>query len=82
MWLRGLCTFIVILVSIPNAIAGEQGGMLHGVSCSVVRYYVAKYSASAAETWARGQGATEAQIEIARRCLKGVPVRTAQNAPG
>jgi hypothetical protein len=80
--LRGLCTFIVVLASAPNAIAGEQGGLLQRVSCSVVRYYVAKYRASAAETWARGQGATDADISAARRCLKGVPFRTAQNSPG
>jgi hypothetical protein len=82
MWLRGLCTLIVVLTLTSNAIAGEQGGMLHRVSCSVVRYYVAKYSASAAETWARSKGATDAEIDAARRCLKGVPVRTAQNAAG
>lgn len=43
----------------------------------VVRYYVAKYSAAAAETWARSKGATEAEIEVARRCLTNAPV-TAQ----
>jgi hypothetical protein len=46
----------------------------------VVRYYVAKYSASAAEMWARGHGATEAEIEAARHCLKTQPAETAQAA--
>ena len=46
-------------------------------SCTVVRYYVAKYSAEAAETWARSAGATEAQIESARHCVK---LRTAQGS--
>ena len=44
-------------------------------SCTVIRYYVAKYSAGAAEAWARSAGATASQIESARQCLT---VRTAQ----
>ncbi|WP_246504267.1 hypothetical protein [Bradyrhizobium agreste] len=39
------------------------------ISCSEVRYYVAKYSAPMAEMYARNHGATDAQIERARRCL-------------
>ena len=39
------------------------------ISCSEVRYYVAKYSAPVAEMYARSRGATDAQIERARRCL-------------
>ena len=39
------------------------------ISCSEVRYYVAKYSAPVAERYARSRGATDAQIERARRCL-------------
>jgi hypothetical protein len=46
----------------------------------LVRFYVAKYSASAAESWARGHGATDAEIEAARHCLKDVPAQTAQAA--
>lgn len=44
----------------------RPGGRL---SCSEVRYYVAKYSAAVAEIYARTHGASEAQIERARRCL-------------
>ena len=40
-----------------------------GVSCEVVRYYVAKYNATTAEVWARKMGATDTEIESARRCL-------------
>jgi hypothetical protein len=40
-----------------------------GVSCAVVRFYVAKYSEAAAESWARSHGASDAEIETARRCL-------------
>jgi hypothetical protein len=36
----------------------------------MVRYYVALYSASAAEQYARGKGATDAEIEAGRRCIK------------
>lgn len=61
-----------------NAVAGSQPGFMHRVSCKVVRYYVGKYSASAAEMWARSHGATEAQIDVARRCLEESPAQTAQ----
>jgi hypothetical protein len=54
-----------------------QASELHRISCAVVRYYVAKYSAAAAETWARSKGATDAEIEVARHCLKDSPVQTA-----
>jgi hypothetical protein len=50
------------------------------MSCSVVRFYVAKYSASAAESYARSHGATDAQIEAARRCLKDAPTQTVEAA--
>ncbi len=62
----------------PAAFAGEHSGLLHRVSCSVVRYYVAKYSAPAAEQWARSKGATEAEIGAAKRCLSPETVRTAK----
>jgi hypothetical protein len=51
-----------------------------GVSCAVVRFYVAKYSEAAAETWARGHGASAAEIETARRCLHSANVQTASSA--
>src|SRR4029079_4699922 len=51
-----------------------------GVSCSVVRFYVAKYSEAAAEKWARNQGASDAEIATARRCLHPKPnVQTASS---
>jgi hypothetical protein len=69
---------IVFGLAPVNASAGES--ILHRVSCSVVRYYVAKYSAGMAEAYARSKGATEAEIESARRCLDSGSsrVRTAQ----
>jgi hypothetical protein len=63
-----------------DASAGSQGGVVRRASCAVVRYYVAKYSASAAEMWARSHGATDAEIEAARRCLNDAPAQTAQAA--
>jgi hypothetical protein len=63
-----------------DASAGSQTGVVRRASCAVVRYYVAKYSASAAEMWARSHGATDAEIEAARRCLNDAPAQTAQAA--
>jgi hypothetical protein len=62
----------------PAALASESSGVLHRVSCSVVRYYVEKYSASMAEQWARSKGATESEIETARHCLRPETTRTAK----
>ncbi len=63
-----------------QAEAGERSGIVHRASCAVIRYYVAKYSASAAEMWARSRGATDAEIEAARYCLKSAPAEAAQAA--
>ena len=78
MGFRLLFVFAVLSVMAPVEASAE--GILHRASCSVVRYYVAKYSASMAEAWARSKGATEAEIEAARRCLDtgSSRVRTAQ----
>lgn len=72
MWKRWIL-MAVFSGLIPRAEAGE----LHQLSCTVVRFYVARYSAPAAETWARSKGATEAEIVLARRCLKDTPIQTA-----
>ncbi len=32
--------------------------------------YVARYTAATAEAWARSKGATDAEIRIARGCIK------------
>ena len=55
MGLRWISVLVICLGVSPAAIAGEQSGLLRRVSCSVVRYYVAKYSAPAAEQWARSR---------------------------
>jgi hypothetical protein len=73
MWKPWIFVVVAFSVLIPQAEAGE----LHHMSCTVVRFYVAKYSAPTAETWARSKGATEAEIILARRCLKDMAVQTA-----
>lgn len=78
MCMRLLSVLAVCLGLSTAASAGEQSGILHRVSCSVVRFYVAKYSAAAAEQWARGNGATDAEIEAARHCLNPETTRTAK----
>jgi hypothetical protein len=78
MGFRLLFIFALLFAMAPVEASAE--GIFHRASCSVVRYYVAKYSASMAEAWARSKGATEAEIEAARRCLDSGSsrVRTAQ----
>lgn len=78
MRLRGVLVLAVCLGMSPAAFAGEQSGILHRVSCSVVRYYVARYSAPAAEQWARSKGATDAEIDAARHCIRPETTRTAR----
>ena len=74
----GVLLLLLCLGTPATVSANEQPGVFRRVSCSVVRYYVAKYSAPAAEQWARDKGASEAEIEAARRCLKGETTRTAR----
>ena len=74
-WAAAICASMV-----SQAEANGRSGVIRRASCAVVRYYVAKYSASAAEMWARGHGASDAEIEAARRCLKSPGTETAQAA--
>ena len=63
---------VVALLLIPlgsEAFASRHYRPAGRISCSEVRYYVAKYSAQLAEMYARSHGATDAQIDRARRCL-------------
>ena len=75
MLIKGILISAALVALAPDALAAEQPGVLRRASCTVVRYYVAKYSAAAAETWARSHGATEAEIEAARRCVANMPAR-------
>jgi hypothetical protein len=78
MLLRGIGAVALTLSLSPPSEALAERGVMQRMSCAMVRVYVAKYSASAAEMWARSHGATDAQIEAARECLKGTTERTAQ----
>jgi hypothetical protein len=71
MVVRALSALAFCLVQVGSACADERAGLMHRVSCTIVRYYVAKYTAPAAEAWARSNGANDAEIEAARRCLGG-----------
>ncbi len=78
MWAGWVGAATMCLALTSQAKAAERSGLIHRASCTVVRYYVAKYTAPAAEAWARSKGATDAEIEAARHCLKDTPARTAQ----
>jgi hypothetical protein len=76
--MRGMMCAVAVCASLcSQAIAEEQpkARFLSPVSCAMVRYYVALYTPAVAEAWARRKGATTAEIETARRCIK---VHTAQ----
>jgi hypothetical protein len=77
MWIRWTCVAAIVSLWAPQTSAAERPGVFHRASCSVVRFYVARYSAAAAETWARSHGATENEIEAARHCIQGSPVQAA-----
>jgi hypothetical protein len=64
----GAAALLLTLLS-SEAFAVRHHSPTGRMSCTEVRYYVAKYSASVAEMYARSHGATDAQIEQARRCL-------------
>jgi hypothetical protein len=78
MLMRAVAAATLMLSQGSAANAAARHGVTHRMSCSEVRYYVAKYSAATAEMYARSQGATDAQINAARRCLNDEPVQTAQ----
>jgi hypothetical protein len=68
---RAIAALSILMALGQVATAGERPNLVHRVSCTVVRFYVAKYSEFAAEAWARSHGATEAEIQAARSCLGG-----------
>jgi hypothetical protein len=78
MLMRGIGA-VALTFSLSSGALAERG-VMQRLSCAMVRVYVARYSASAAEMWARSHGATDAQIEVARECLKGTADQTAQTA--
>jgi hypothetical protein len=80
MVVRVLCALALCLLQVEAVRAEERGGLMRRVSCTLVRYYVARYTAPAAEAWARSKGASDADIEAARRCLGGAAGQALQAA--
>jgi len=76
MLIRGIMA-AAIATMLGQAVEASEKPALRHMSCTLVRLYVAKYSESAAEAWARSKGATDAEIETARRCLPASTVQTA-----
>jgi hypothetical protein len=70
MLMRAIVSATLMFPTLSGTQAGGQHGVRQRMSCSEVRYYVGKYSVATAEMYARSQGATEAQIMAARRCLR------------
>jgi hypothetical protein len=70
--------FAALIALSQSATAGVP--LFGHVSCTVVRFYVARYSEPAAEKWARSHGASDAEIETARHCLHSGDVQTASRA--
>ena len=68
---RAMAALSIMMALGQTAVASEKPTLVHRVSCTVVRFYVAKYSEFAAEAWARSHGASEAEIKAARSCLGG-----------
>ena len=75
---RAIPAFAILIALSQTATAGVP--LFGHVSCTVVRFYVAKYSEAAAEKWARGHGYSDSEIETARRCLHSTNVQTATAA--
>jgi hypothetical protein len=70
MIIRAVATAALLLLPLSSeASAIRHHRIGERLSCTDVRYYVAKYTAPVAEMYARSRGATDAQLERARRCL-------------
>jgi hypothetical protein len=74
MLIKSIAALSLLVAASQGATANDQPA--RRFSCALVRLYVAKYTLPAAETWARSHGATDVDIEAARRCL-GSSVQTA-----
>jgi hypothetical protein len=65
---RGMIMAVVLALS--TSASAREPSSVHRMTCGMVRYYVALYSISAAEQYARSKGASDDDIEAARRCIK------------
>lgn len=57
------------MISASTTGANDARGHLRRASCPLVRYYVARHTAPVAEAWARSKGASDVEINEARRCI-------------
>jgi hypothetical protein len=79
--LRGVIGAGILILAMGSEVqAANEAGPETRMSCSEVRYYVAKYTAELAEMYARSRGATDAQINRARRCLSPNHFRRAERS--
>src|SRR3569832_2468384 len=78
MRVRWGCVAVICLGLASQAEAAEHSGLIHRASCSVVRFYVAKFSAYAAEAWARNQRATKTKKETTQQSLRDAPSQSAR----
>jgi hypothetical protein len=62
MVVRVLCALALCLLQVEAARAEERGGLMRRVSCTIVRYYVAKYSAPGCLGGAAGQALQAANL--------------------
>ncbi|MGJ5010692.1 hypothetical protein ACQR05_23220 [Bradyrhizobium oligotrophicum] len=77
--LRGVIGATILMLALGSEVqAANEASPETRMSCSDVRYYVAKYTAEVAEMYARSRGATDAQINRARRCLSPNHFRRAE----
>lgn len=67
--LRSVIGAGVLILAMGSGLQASESRPEERISCSEVRYYVEKYTAAVAESYARSLGATDAQISRARRCL-------------
>jgi hypothetical protein len=67
MLMKSIVACSLLIAAGQGAPASERP--VHRFSCTLVRFYVAKYSLPGAEAFARSHGATEVDIETARHCL-------------
>jgi len=76
--LRGAVAAGVLILAMGSEVRADSEQGHANMSCSEVRYYVQKYTAEVAEMYARSYGATDAQIDRARRCLMSSHLRRAE----
>jgi len=75
--------FVAAIVLGLAPVSASAEGILHRASCSVVRYYVAKYSASMAEAYARRKSSWTDRVfgELWHLAIRAKVALAARNSP-